>query len=97
MMLSQYTTQEGTRQEREARELSEFVELCTRINDFIVRMSGSYAAAVELLEKHGVPSRLNIEELNVAGNPMDILSDLALLKWYLEDSRDAARIEAGEN
>ena len=90
MMLSQYTT-EGTRQEREVRELSEFVDLCARLQYFIIRMAGSYAAAVELLQKHGIDSRLNLEELDLAGGSLDLLSDLAQLSAYLEDLRDSAQ------
>lgn len=87
MMLSQYTT-EGTRQEREAQELAEFEELIARINYFIIRMSGSYAAAVELLEKHGIESRLTLDELDLAGNPTDLLADIMHLGNYLDMIRE---------
>lgn len=100
MMLSQYTINEGTRQEREAQELAEFTELVTRLNYFIIRISGSFAAAVELLEKHGIESRLDIEELELAGPPTDLLADLLHLGNYLDmireehdlhDSKDAEK------
>ena len=96
MMLSQYTINEGTRQERDARELAEFEELIARINYFIIRMSGSYAAAVELLRQHGIESRLDIEELELAGNPIDLLSDIMLLGCYISSQREEVEPEATE-
>lgn len=96
MMLSQYTINEGTRQERDARELAEFEELIARINYFIIRISGSYAAAVELLRQHGIESRLDIEELEVAGSPTDLLADIMLLGCYISSQREEIEPETQE-
>lgn len=88
MLTSHYTVIDEPFEEYEARELQEFVELLERLNYFVVRLSGSYAAAVELLEKHGIKSRLSIEELENAGNPIDLLADIMHLGHYLESIRE---------
>lgn len=93
MMLSQYTPLKGSLDEFEAQELAEFEELITRINYFIIRISGSFSAAVELLEKHGIETRLDIEELDCAGNPTDLLVDIMHLGHYLDGIRQEQEYE----
>ena len=88
MMLSQYTPLKGSLDEFKAQELAEFEELIARINYFIIRMSGSYAAALELLEKHGIESRLNLDELDIAGNPIDLLSDIMHLGNFISSIKE---------
>lgn len=88
MMLSQYTPIEGPFEKFEAQELAEFEELIARVNFFIIRISGSYAAAVELLEKHGIESRLTLDELEIAGNPIDLLSDIMHLGNFISSIQE---------
>lgn len=93
MMLSQYTIQSP---EHKAAELSEFITLCSRLQSFIIRMAGSYTAAVLLLQEHGIQSRLSLEELNLAADaeidgPIDLISDLTHLSAFLEDAREAMK------
>lgn len=96
MMLSQYTPLKGSLDEFEAQELAEFEELITRINYFIIRISGSFSAAVELLEKHGIETRLDIEELECAGNPIDLLTDILHLGHYLDGIREERSYKEAE-
>lgn len=92
-MLSQYTIGDPDHQ---ARELSEFIELCSRLQYYIVRMAGSYTAAVHLLQEHEIKSRLSLEEVDIAGGSLDLLADLAALVSYLEDQREQASQKEGK-
>lgn len=90
MMLSQYTIGGP---DHEAVELSEFAGLCARLQYYIVRMAGSFTAAVHLLQEHGIQSRLSLEEIDIAGGSLDLLADLGYLAAYIEDQRDEAKRE----
>lgn len=90
MLLSQYTIGDHDHQ---ARELSEFADLCTRLQYYIVRITGDYTAAIHLLQEHGVQSRLSLEEIDIAGGSLDLLADLACLADYLNDQQREAEKE----
>lgn len=90
MMLSQYTIGGP---DHEAVELSEFLELCSRLQYYIARITGDYTAAVHLLNEHGIQSRLSLEEIDIAGGSLDLLADLALLTDYIKDQQREAEKE----
>ena len=90
MMLSQYTIGGP---DHEAVELSEFADLCTRLQDYIIRITGDYTAAVHLLNEHGIQSRLSLEEIDIAGGSLDLLADLACLADYIKDQQREAEKE----
>lgn len=92
MMLSQYTIAGPG---HAAQELQDFVELTNRLEKVIIRISGEHNAAVCLLEQHGIQSRLSTD-LEVAGVTVDLLSDLATLRYYLEDKRTEAEAQEGK-
>ena len=87
MMLSQYTI---GGHDHAAVELSEFADLCTRLRDYIIRITGGYTAAVHLLNEHGIQSRLSLEEIDIAGGSLDLLADLACLTDYIKDQQREA-------
>ena len=84
-MLSQYTIGGP---DHETRELSDYAELCTRLQHCIVRLAGSFTAAVHLLEEHGIKSRLSLDEIDIAGGSLDLLADLQLMQHYLQSELD---------
>ena len=91
-MLSQYTIGGP---DHAAQELQEFVELTNRLEKALIRVCGEHNAAVSLLEQHGIQTRLSTD-LELAGVTVDLFSDLATLRYYLEDERTEAEVHEGK-
>lgn len=82
----------ATRKQMEQQELSDYILLCDRLQTYIIRISGDFAAAVHQLHEAKVDTRF-VDASCPAGDALDLLRDLQSLAYYLEDNLAGLKAE----
>lgn len=78
--------------ERLLDELGQLRDLVARLRDFIIRTSTDHLAALDIIRKAGIETRLSADDLDVYGGPLDLLGDLLVLDWHLEEEEEEVQV-----
>ena len=73
-------------------ELTQLRDLTNRLRYYITNVSADHLAALELLHKAGIETKMTPDDLDTYGCPLELLADIIVLDWYLEGEQEAAGI-----
>ena len=73
-------------------ELTQLRDLTNRLRYYITNVSADHLAALELLRKAGIETKMTPDDLDTYGCPLELLADIIVLDWYLEGEQEAAGI-----
>ena len=73
-------------------ELTQLRDLTNRLRYYITNVSADHLAALELLRKAGIETKMTPDDLDTYGCPLELLADIIVLDWYLEGEQGAAGI-----
>lgn len=73
-------------------ELTQLRDLANRLRYYITNVSADHLAALELLRKAGIETKMAPYDLDTYGCPLELLADIIVLDWYLEGEQEAVEI-----